>query len=65
MPQVRDDQAYFHQRAEAELRMAQRATGSEATKAHYELAGHYLNIAFGGEPHSPPADASMQTLMEQ
>lgn len=47
---MRDEQAYFHRRAEAELRMARRVSGPEATRAHYALAGHYLNIAFGGEP---------------
>ena len=42
-----DDVSYFHQRAEAELRMAERAAAPQAVKAHYELAAHYLERVFG------------------
>lgn len=34
---------YLFQRAEAELRMAKRATNPSAAKLHYELASRYLD----------------------
>lgn len=37
---------YLYQRAEAELRMAQRAVVPEAMKAHYELANRYLDAFY-------------------
>ncbi|MDR6125553.1 hypothetical protein QE361_001143 [Sphingomonas sp. SORGH_AS802] len=46
---MRDDKAYYHARAEAELRMARTSTEASATKAHYTLAGYYLDRAFGGD----------------
>lgn len=42
-----DDTTYFHQRAEAELKMAEKSQAPEAVKAHYELAEHYLERVFG------------------
>lgn len=42
------DRNYFSSRAEAELRMAQNAASPEAVKAHYMLAGHYLDRVHGG-----------------
>jgi hypothetical protein len=42
-----DDITYFHQRAEAELKMAEKSVAPQAVKAHYELAGHYLDRVFG------------------
>ncbi len=45
----RDDRAYFQVRAEAELKMAQAAQNPEATRAHYTLAGHYLDRAHRGD----------------
>ena len=39
----KDDAAYFYQRAEAELEMAQTAEHPAAVKAHYLLATHYLD----------------------
>jgi hypothetical protein len=44
----RDDKNYFHDRAEAELKMARSARNAEASRAHYTLAGHYLNRALSG-----------------
>jgi hypothetical protein len=35
--------SYFYRRAEAELKMARRATGPEALKVHCELASRYLD----------------------
>ena len=37
-----DDVAYYERRAEAELKLAQRAKDSRAVQVHYELANHYL-----------------------
>jgi hypothetical protein len=38
---------YYYRRAEAELKMAQRATDANAVKAHYELANLYLEQLSG------------------
>ncbi len=43
-----DDKDYFRERAEAELRMAQRARDPAAVRAHYTLAGHYLDRVYSG-----------------
>lgn len=42
------DRAYFYRRAEQELSQAQRAESPEAVKAHYHLAGYYLDRVYGG-----------------
>lgn len=42
-----DDREYFRQRAEVELEMAQNSTVPEAVKVHYDLAGYYLDRAYG------------------
>lgn len=47
------DQRYFFERAEAELKMAQNARDPSAVRAHYTLAGHYLDRAYGGNEHLP------------
>ena len=44
---MREEEEYFYKRAEAELELAQRATRPEAVKAHYTLAGHYLDRVYG------------------
>ena len=42
-----DQEAIYHlQRAEAELLLAQAATHPRAVKAHYNLAGYYLDRAY-------------------
>ncbi len=41
-----DDKEYYYQRAESELEMAQRTEVSEAVKAHYTLAGYYLDKVY-------------------
>ncbi|WCT72654.1 hypothetical protein PQ455_13560 [Sphingomonas naphthae] len=46
------DQAYYYERAEAELRLAQQATEPAVVKAHYQLAGYYLDRVYGGGDHS-------------
>lgn len=42
-----DDLEYYHQRAEAELNRAVQSECPEAVKAHYTLAGHYLDRVYG------------------
>ena len=42
-----EDRDYFYRRAETELHMAQAATVPEAVKAHYQLAGYYLDRVYG------------------
>ncbi len=37
---------YFYRRAEDELAMAQRSAIPEAVRAHYTLAGYYLDRVF-------------------
>ena len=41
------DQVYYLGRAEAELALAQCATHPAAIRAHYHLAGFYLDRAYG------------------
>lgn len=38
---------YYYDRAEAELRLAQMADHPAAVRAHYLLAGHYLDRFYG------------------
>ena len=44
---IMEDRDYFYRRAETELHMAQAATVPEAVKAHYQLAGYYLDRVYG------------------
>lgn len=44
---TQDDTAYFLRRAEAELESAQAATHPAAVRAHYLLAGMYLDLVYG------------------
>jgi hypothetical protein len=44
------ERSYFRERAEAEINAAQAARHPEAAKAHYRLAGYYLDLA-----HNPDA----------
>lgn len=39
-----DNLEYFQKRAEAELELAQSAAHANAVRAHYMMAGHYLDI---------------------
>lgn len=41
------DKDYFLDRAEAELEWAQRSTHAAAVRAHYLLAGYYLDRVYG------------------
>lgn len=46
---MRDDSQYYYRRAEAELKMAQRSDVPQAVKAHYMLAGYYLDYIHADE----------------
>jgi hypothetical protein len=52
-PAAAGDVEYFQQRAELELELAQSATHGAAVRAHYELAGYYLDRV-----HNPDGDAA-------
>ena len=41
-----DERVYFRERAEAEIRAAQAAVHPEAARAHYVLAGYYLDLSY-------------------
>jgi hypothetical protein len=47
--QREDDLQYYYKRAETELERAQRAANPEAVKAHYLLAGYYLDRVYNQE----------------
>lgn len=49
---VTTDAEYLYRRAEQELRQAQRAEHPAVVKAHYLLAGYYLDLVYG------PGDAA-------
>jgi len=55
-----NDRAYLEGRAEMELEMAQKAEHPSAVKAHYELAGLYLDKVYGG-PDSLATDGDHLT----
>jgi hypothetical protein len=40
----REDRLYFQQRAEQEIRRAELADHPDAARAHYQLAGFYLDL---------------------
>jgi hypothetical protein len=42
-----DDRAYYEARAEAELELAQQSDHPAVVRAHYILAGTYLDIVYG------------------
>lgn len=52
-----DDADYFQMRAEQELDCARAATSAEAARAHYLLAGYYLDHVYNrvGAPPKPAA----------
>lgn len=39
-----EDKAYYQQRAEAEIELAQAAEHERAVRSHYLLAGYYLDL---------------------
>lgn len=50
--------SYFYDRAEAELEAAQNADHPAAVRAHYLLAGHYLDRFYGPEEQAPRVEAA-------
>lgn len=46
---MEDDKEYFYKRAENELEMAQRTESPAALKAHYTLAGYYLDKVYSDD----------------
>jgi hypothetical protein len=53
-----DERDYFRQRAEAEIEAAQAAGHPGAARAHYLLAGYYLDLAYN--PLALPVAAKPQ-----
>ena len=49
MSAASDDSHYLEKRAEQEIELAQSATHPAAVRAHYLLAGHYLDKLYGEE----------------
>ncbi|WP_129790513.1 hypothetical protein [Sphingosinicella sp. CPCC 101087] len=49
-----DERSYFRIRAEQEIRAAQAASHPEAARAHYMMAGYYLDLAHNPEAAAPP-----------
>ena len=49
-----DEKAYFQQRAEAEIALAQRSEHPDVVRSHYLLAGYYLDRIHypGAEPQA-------------
>lgn len=45
---------YYLQRAETELALAQSASNPSAVRAHYHLAGRYLDRAYGDHIEKAP-----------
>ena len=54
------EQEYFEKRAEAQLELAQSATHPGVVKAHYELAGLYLDIVHGETENSADRDVGKE-----
>ncbi|QJU56372.1 hypothetical protein HL653_17615 [Sphingomonas sp. AP4-R1] len=50
------DKAYFYQRAETELKLAQQAVQPAVVKAHYQLAGYYLDRVYGNGEQADLSD---------
>lgn len=42
-----DDKSYYLERAETQLELAQSSTHPDAVRAHYTLAGLYLDRVYG------------------
>jgi hypothetical protein len=48
----REDIAYYHARAEQELTLGQAARHEAAARAHFLIAGHYLDLVYSS-PFAP------------
>jgi hypothetical protein len=53
MTRSREDLHYFQARAEQEIKRAQLADHPEAARAHYQLAGFYLDLVHNHSEASP------------
>jgi predicted alpha/beta hydrolase family esterase len=54
------DKAYFNERAEAELLLAQRASHPKAVRSHYLLAAYYLDLVHcAAAPQEPAREAAL------
>ncbi len=51
-----DDRDYFERRAEAELALAQASDHPAVVRAHYVLAGHYLDRLYNPEDEQAPPE---------
>lgn len=66
---MQSERDYFYNRAEAEIRMAQQATAPEAVRAHYQLAGLYLDRVYrsdgadGADGNAGPVDGEEVSIM--
>ncbi|MBB3691428.1 hypothetical protein FHY05_000035 [Sphingomonas sp. BK580] len=58
-----DDNEYFYRRAETELKMAQASQNPAAVLAHYTLAGHYLDRAYGGREQQPASPEEVRARL--
>ena len=45
-----EDQDYYYRRAEEEIALAQQANHERSVRAHYLLAGYYLDRVYGTDP---------------
>lgn len=52
-----EDRDYYLRRADAELSLAQLAVHPAAVRAHYHLAGFYLDRAYGAAIEREPVDS--------
>lgn len=53
---------YFLRRAEVQLALAQSADEPRAVRAHYHLAGRYLDLAYGEKIEKPPSIFSRSAM---
>lgn len=44
---MKRNEVYFYERAEGELKLAQQASEPAVVKAHYQVAGYYLDRVYG------------------
>jgi hypothetical protein len=51
---VVEDRDYWLERAEHHLGLGEEARDSRASWAHFQLAGRYLDRAYGGQPYGVP-----------
>lgn len=57
-----EDVEYFERRAEQELRLAQLAVHPRVVRAHYFLAGIYLDKVYGGPAETAAEPAGLRLV---